>query len=148
MWYLVRVWNGVCLVERSSDPVSAIHGRPKTGADAGVSIWRGRFRLGVPGEVAVIPGCGDRYRTWGEYCWLVLSWLLSSYPLLPVTFFLPSFLPNALFISLFQSVHMHYRLFTSYISFTVIPPRQAGHDLKRPGRNENSTKWKARRPNT
>ena len=32
LWYLVRVWNGVCLVERSSDPFSAIQGRSKIGA--------------------------------------------------------------------------------------------------------------------
>ena len=71
---------------------------------------------------SVILGCGDRYRTW----------LLSSYPLLPVTFFLPSFLPNALFISPFQSVDLHYSLFTSQIYYMVIPLRHAGQDLKRP----------------
>ena len=30
-WYLVRVWNGVCLVEPNLDLFSAIQGRPKNG---------------------------------------------------------------------------------------------------------------------
>jgi hypothetical protein len=59
----------VCLVERSSDPFSAIQGRPKIvapmqGCPFGVagSGWGSRGRL-----PSVILGCGDGYRTWGEY---------------------------------------------------------------------------------
>ena len=59
----------MCLVERSSDPVSAIQGRPKIvapmqGCPFGVAVsgWGYRGRL-----LSVIKGCGDRYRTWGEY---------------------------------------------------------------------------------
>ena len=48
----------MCLVERSSDPVCDPGASKDCGADAGVSISRGRFRLGVPGD-----GC--RLSSWG-----------------------------------------------------------------------------------